>query len=88
MGGEVAPCESETVEGDIERLKPPVTPTDTANPAEVLAESLLSPLYVAVSVRDPVVEKLKLQLPSPLERVALQLSPVLLFTVTLCVGLP
>jgi hypothetical protein len=86
-GGEVAPCESETVEGDIERLKPPVTPTDNAKPADVLVKSLLSPLYVAVSVRDPVVEKIRLQLPSPLDRVALQLSPVL-FTVTLCVGLP
>jgi hypothetical protein len=88
MGGEVAPCESETVEGAIERLKPPVTPTDNAKPADVLVKSLLSPLYVAVSVRDPVVEKIRLQLPSPLDRVALQFSPVLLFTVTLCVGLP
>jgi hypothetical protein len=88
MGGEVAPCNSEKVEGDIESVKLPVTPADNANPADVLAISLLSPLYVAVSVRDPAVEKIRLQLPSPLESVALQLSPVLLFTVTFCVGLP
>jgi len=58
------------------------------NPTDVLVKSLLSSLYVAISVRDPFVEKIKLQLPTPFERVALQLSPVLLFTVTLCVGLP
>ena len=65
-----------------------ILPTGNVNPTDVLTKSLLSPLYVAVSVRDPFVEKIKLQLPNPLDRVALQLSPVLLFTVTLCVGLP
>jgi hypothetical protein len=63
-------------------------PTDNANPADMLVELLLSPPYVAVSVRDPVVEKIRLQLPTPLERVPLQLSPVLLLTRAFCVGLP
>jgi hypothetical protein len=85
----VLPGDTVTLRGEIENPKSfELVATDKVKPADVLVKSLLSPLYVAVSVRDPVVEKLKLQLPVPPERVPVQLSPVLLLTMTLCVGLP
>ena len=63
------PGDTVTLGGEIEKLKSfEVVATDKVKPADVLVKSLLSPPYVAVSVRDPVVEKIKLQLPVPPER--------------------
>ncbi len=61
--------------------------TTCVTAVEVLPLKFVSPLYMAVIVRDPVVVNVSAQLPAPAESVAVQFSPVEAETFTVPVGL-